>query len=217
MCPSVFLGVCTRFSTLNATTGIVTDGPGDYENFASCTWTIAPPNVSRVEIVFTFFILEGPASCCAGDYIQVYECSDLACVNKTTLGKISGTMSNVPPSLVSTTGILQLYFFSDFQAPMAGFNATYFSPCPPGSFGPGLPDCAPCTTSCPPGNYLKPTSCGAFGATADNECNCPAGTHPSNNSSCLPCPVPCKAGAFDTSASRACCSRVEFVGGHLAQ
>ena len=191
---SVLSGDCPRTGMiLNATNGAITDGPGDYSNSADCLWTIAPNNVSQVELRFTRFELEGPASCCAGDRIKIYECPDIACGNGTFITTLSGTMSNIPWSVTSKTGIMRIHFTSDNAWTMSGFDGFYFSPCPAGTFGPGLPNCSRCTSTCEPGKQLRLSSCGAIGATVDNQCVCPAGAfQSSSNASCLPCQHSCK-------------------------
>jgi hypothetical protein len=182
---------------LNATKGQVTDGPGDYSNDVQCWWTIAPKDATQVELRFTEFLLEGPAPCCEGDFIEIFECPDIACQNGALITKLSGTMVNIPWSVISTTGIMRVRFFSDGQAPMSGFDSFYFSPCPAGTFGPGLPNCSKCTSSCEPGKQLRLTSCGAIGASSDNECVCPAGAFFSpSNGSCIPCRSSCGNGGL---------------------
>jgi hypothetical protein len=203
----VLSGECPPMgSVLNATNGKITDGLGDYSNSLECWWTIAPKNATRVELRFTQFILEGPASCCNGDFLEIYECPDIACGNGTLLTRLSGTMSNIPWSVVSSTGIMQVGFFSDGAWGMSGFDAVYMSPCPAGTFGPGLPNCSRCTTTCEQGKNLRLTSCGAIGAIGDNECVCPPGAFSSPiNASCLPCRSSCEAGGLPLRFHRIAC------------
>lgn len=194
----VISGNCPQTDTvLNATNGEITDGPGDYLNSLDCWWTIAPKDATQVDLRFTQFELEGPASCCAGDFIEIFECTDIACQNRALIRKLTGTMSDIPWSLISKTGIMRIHFSSDFQSTMSGFDSFYFSPCPAGTFGPGLPNCTRCTSTCQSGKQLRLTSCGAIGATLDNECVCPGGAFLSqNNASCLNCRSSCETGGL---------------------
>jgi hypothetical protein len=194
----VISGNCPQAGTiLNATNGIITDGPGDYPNDLHCWWTIAPNDATKVELRFTQFLLEGPSPCCYGDFIEFFECPDIACQNGVLITKLSGTMASVPRSVISSTGIMRVHFFSDLQAPMRGFDSYYFSPCPAGTFGPGLPNCSQCTSTCEAGKQLRLTSCGAIGATSDNECVCRAGAFlSSSNGSCIPCRRSCGNGGL---------------------
>jgi hypothetical protein len=171
-----------------------------------CWWIISPQNATHLEIVFSEFEFEGPASCCVGDFVMIFECSDLQCFYKTAIAKLTGTMAVVPPSIVSRTGIMQVYLHSDGFWSTKGFNAKYFVPCPAGTYGTGMPDCTQCTLNCSSGRTLMTTSCGAIGSTIDNECSCPPGQYSRDNiSSCLQCPDACDVGMCELFSTLCCC------------
>jgi hypothetical protein len=184
----------TRY--LNESSGRISVGAQDYSNSIQCTWIISPINSSQVVIKFTALELEGPASCCVGDYVEIFECADLECIlSVKKLVRLSGTMAVVPPTIVSKTGIMRMDFKTDISWAMSGFEASYFSPCPAGTYGRGMPDCLKCKTSCSGDKSLVLTSCGAVGSTVDNECVCRPGQHSTDNSDrCSACPVECDVG-----------------------
>ncbi len=175
----------------------MSDGPGNYNDETNCWWIISPDNATQIELRFSEFELEGRASCCLGDNLYVYECSDSKCVESVLLDRISGTMATVPPSFVSRTGIMLVNFRTDLHWTRKGFDAVYFTPCPAGTYGPGMPECTKCTFNCPIGKLLITTSCGAIGSTIDNECSCPPDQYyEDQSSSCIQCPNVCDFGIF---------------------
>jgi hypothetical protein len=170
-------------TTNNSFTGNIMTGK--YSNKWYCVWTIAPPNASRVILTFSDFFTEGPAPGTVGDWAYVWECANSNCSNSTLLGGFAGTAAIIPPSITASTGVMRVQFFSDDSWARSGFRATYRTPCPPGSFGQGMPQCAPCRTACPAGKILL-NSCGGFDSVVDNACVCPPGEYQSA-STCLRC------------------------------
>ncbi len=171
-------------------------GSKEYTDDTECNWIISPVNSTQVELKFSEFELEGPASCCTGDFVEIFECADITCSgNVIKLIRISGTMSVVPPTVVSKTGIMLLTFKTDILWGKKGFEASYSVPCEAGSYGHSKPSCQKCTTSCSSDKTLVLTSCGAVGSIMDNECVCPSGQHTIDNSDrCFHCPVECDTG-----------------------
>jgi hypothetical protein len=173
---------------------------GLYGNIWFCVWTIAPANASRVTLTFLDFRTEGPAAGTVGDRAYVWECDDSNCSNSLLLGSFAGTAAVIPKSITSSTGVMRVQFFSDRSWTFSGFRATYRTPCPPGSFGPGLPHCAPCRVACPTGKILH-DNCGGFDSVADSTCVCPAGEYDST-STCVSCGS-CQQGATSSSLRQA--------------
>jgi hypothetical protein len=172
-------------STLNSYLGNITTGI--YGNYWFCVWIIAPANASRVAITFSEFFTEGPAQGTVGDWAYVWECIDSTCTNSKLLGSFAGTAAVIPRSIISTTGVMRVQFFSDASWVGSGFHASYSTPCPPGSFGPGLPQCSSCRTSCPAPKTLI-DACGGYGSITDSVCVCPVGEFADGPSStCLLC------------------------------
>ena len=160
---------------------------GAYGSNWFCAWTIAPANASRVILTISDFLTEGPAAGTQGDWAYVWECSDSTCAFSKLLGSFAGTTAVIPPSITSTTGVMRVQFFSDGSWTRSGFRASYRTPCPPGSFGPGLPRCVSCRVACPAGMTLQ-DSCGGYDSVADSKCVCPAGQIADGPaSSCLSC------------------------------
>ena len=173
--------------TFSSYHGNITTGVGEYGSNWFCSWTIAPANASRVTITFADFLTEGPASGTIGDWAYVWECADSRCSNPTLLGSFAGTAAVIPKSITSDTGVLLVQFFSDGGWTRSGFRAFYRTPCPPGSFGPGQPQCTPCRVECPPGKLIR-ESCGGYDSFGDSACTCPAGEFADDSASeCLPC------------------------------
>jgi hypothetical protein len=161
---------------------------GAYGNDWYCSWIIAPKNASKVSLSFLDFLTEGPAAGTQGDWAYVWECADSACNHSTTLlGSFAGTAAVIPPSITSATGVMLVQFFSDGSWPRSGFRAFYRTPCLPGFFGPGLPQCEKCREECPGGKTLQ-NLCDGYDSVADNACVCPAGEFlDDSTSTCLPC------------------------------
>jgi hypothetical protein len=176
-------------SALFSAVGTISDGPGFYLPLKTCTWIIAPPNVSSVQLSFSEFATEKNF-----DTLTIYQCSSLACSNPITLGTFSGVVK--PPPITSGTGIMKLVFSSDQIVVDQGFTATFVGLCPPGYFRTFAGEqCVLCTSSCNPGKILR-GNCTPTAFQADPvQCVCPAGQYsPSFDSPCLPCFQACKTG-----------------------
>ena len=179
---------------LNSSGNITTGLNSNYGNNWYCKWTIVQSNASWVSIKFQEFVTEGPAAGTVGDRVYIWECTDINCSVPNLLGQFAGTAAVIPTELTSTTGILMVQFFSDMTWNFQGFLASFYTPCPPSSFGPGVPDCRPCRTECPFGKSLI-GACGAHGSSEDSTCACPPGQHAeSTDSPCLQCPSSCHEG-----------------------
>jgi hypothetical protein len=176
-------------SAIISAVGTISDGQGFYLSRKTCTWVIAPPNVTSIQLTFSEFATEKTY-----DTLTIYECSSSACSNATTLASFSGVVR--PPPVTSGTGIMRLVFVSDQIVVDQGFTATYVGLCPAGHYRSFVGEqCVPCTLSCRPGKTLtgKCTS-GAFQADPVR-CNCPAGQFSlSFDSPCWPCAQECKTG-----------------------
>jgi hypothetical protein len=171
--------------TMNSYLGNITTG--EYGNMWFCSWIIAPTNASRVTLTFLDFLTEGPASGTIGDWVYVWECDDSNCSNLTLLGSFAGTAAVIPQAITSATGVMRVQFFSDGGWSRSGFRAFYRTPCPPGTFGPGLPQCTPCRVACPSGKRLQ-DFCSGYDSEGDNACTCPAGEFADDlAATCLPC------------------------------
>jgi hypothetical protein len=184
---------------LDSFSGRISVGSLEYTGDVYCVWIISPVNSTQVVLKFSAFELEGPASCCKGDYVEIFECEDILCggymLNAKQIIRISGTMAVMPSSIVSKTGIMRINFRTDAMWSKKGFEASYFSPCEAGTYGNGKPNCQKCTTSCSSDKSLVITSCGEIGSTKDNLCVCRSGHFSTDNSDlCLPCPVKCDIG-----------------------
>lgn len=121
--------VCSGAQNTTTCTGTITDGStGNYANNKTCTWLIAPTGASSVTLTFSMFDTE------AGyDFVNVYNGSS---ATAPLLGSYSGT--NLPPTLVATSGQMFVRFTTDQSIVGDGFSANYS-----------------CTTPTPAGNRLQ--------------------------------------------------------------
>ncbi len=101
--------------TLTDGSGTLSDGSGDknYSNNSSCLYFIRPTDATSVTLHFTKFETEA-----VNDFVVITDAN-----NGTFLGKFSG--SNLPPSVTSHTGAIQLFFKSDWGLNADGWEAYY--------------------------------------------------------------------------------------------
>lgn len=179
--------------------GTISDGTGDYGIGWRCTWVIAPCNETSIQLAFTALALQGADSeSVLGDSLWIWECDDESCEAKLLLVQLTSFLS-FDTKLESSTGVVQLELESDGEWSYAGFEASYKTLCPAGSYGPAVPDCSVCRTECPVGKTLVKRDCGRVGAEADNFCKCELGEFDSEtNSSCILCPTSCEEGEAST-------------------
>ncbi|XP_078494131.1 scavenger receptor cysteine-rich domain-containing protein DMBT1-like [Ciona intestinalis] len=85
--------------------------PGNYPNYADCTWTITASDGMRVQLNLISFLTET-----SYDYLTISS-------DGTQLASISGTFSNRIYTSIGNT--LTLRFTSDRSATRSGFNATF--------------------------------------------------------------------------------------------
>ena len=194
-CSGFIINPCPQSGEiLNLSSGNFTTGP--YGDDWFCTWIIAPPNASLVTLSFSSFVTQAPAFGTLGDWAFIFECTDITCSEVEILGKFAGTMSQIPYSITSTTGIMRVQFYSDPTWAFNGFVASYTAPCPPGSYGPVLGQCKPSRSRCPAGKALDVSAYRSYGTIYDAGCLCPAGQYSDTiDSPCKQCPGTCKNGA----------------------
>jgi hypothetical protein len=187
--PGAMLCPSASSSALLSAIGTISDGQGFYLSRKTCTWVIAPPNVTSIQMTFSEFATEKNY-----DTLTIYQCSSLACSSPVTLGTFSGVVK--PPPIISGTGIMKLVFVSDQIVVDQGFTATYVGLCPAGYYRSINGDqCIQCTLSCAQGKFLE-GNCTSFAYKSDPvQCNCPAGQFsPSFDSPCSPCVQECETG-----------------------
>ena len=119
-------GCGSSCGVLTDASGTISDGSGDseYANDADCIWLIAPPGATSVSITFDAFETE------AGfDAVSIYECSSIECESMLLLEIFSG-LYELPPTIQSSTGFLQVHFISDESGTAPGFTASWTSSYP---------------------------------------------------------------------------------------
>jgi len=111
------MGSCSGNTTFVETSGSFSDGMGEYQNDADCSWIIAPPGNSTLAITFSAFDLE---DCC--DFVRVYECESEACLDPTLITTVEGR-----ETVISPTGKAKITFTSDGSVTYDGFAARWGS------------------------------------------------------------------------------------------
>ena len=115
---SLVPGTCVQLPTFVTSTGSFNDG-SENDNYGvnqHCTWLIAPPCTETVSLSFSEFDTELDE-----DKVLVYD--DEAATN--LIATVSGT--NLPGTIVSTTGIMSVHFVTNHQNQFEGFSANYTS------------------------------------------------------------------------------------------
>lgn len=112
------LDYCLSMTTLDANTGLITDGSGtnNYNNNTFCKWLINPPNASKIEAYFTM--------------LDTYDSTDVVSVYDpaTSPGTLLGTFSNSIPAnnyIESNSGQMLVVFSTDGQHTADGFGLAY--------------------------------------------------------------------------------------------
>jgi hypothetical protein len=180
--------ICPNADIMVNPVGNITTGPGFYLSSKTCTWTIAPPNVSSIQLIFRYFGTEN-----SFDIVSVFQCSSIACTSPKILGQFSG--DSIPAPFNSSTGIIRIVFTSDQIVVNKGFHATYISLCPLGYFRNETGMCQPCLSTCQVGQSLSGQCRPDITLVDQMHCDCPAGQFsPSSEVSCQPCTKECSPG-----------------------
>ncbi|XP_033930195.1 multiple epidermal growth factor-like domains protein 8, partial [Melopsittacus undulatus] len=165
--PAVGGGPCVgQRQELWGTSGVITDGPGNYSVNGSCQWLLHAPSPG-LSLVLTFSALDTE---CGFDLVTVF---DGPAPSSRMLGTFSG--SQTPPPLRASSGQLLLQFFSDPNYFRSGFSASFRAwPCPGGCWGRGQCQAANGSCRCRPGwagpDCSRP-QCGAICRRPGGACN----------------------------------------------
>ena len=158
--------------TLTNARGTFSTGAGTYPDNAVCSWLLQPSKAnSEVRLFFSRFDVEQDA-----DFVRVHDGAD---ADAPAVAALTGT--ELPATIVSTSGSLYVEFTSDNAVAKEGFEATWFVLCAPGYVAdPALAgDCVPCAK-------------GSFAAAAGQDAcvPCAAGEYAASTgaSACSPCP-----------------------------
>ena len=115
---------CTNCGLRTMQSGTFSDGSGasNYPNQARCEWMIAPSGAQAISITFSV------SSIAYADYLQVYECGDILCLQSQLLTSISSTGS-LTTNQISATGFVKVVFTSDYYdtGGNGGFDASWSS------------------------------------------------------------------------------------------
>jgi len=164
--------------------GILSDGFGEYSHGSKCEWHITAP--SDIQLNVTMLDTEF-----GSDYFTVWSCSTASCESSTELARLSGNVASGAASggttFISTSGFMRVTFTSDVSGPLGqGFEASWHVTST-------LHHPTQACTACPAASTTT-----SPGATHVNNCSCAPGYFPTtstvesgfNRTSavCLPCP-----------------------------
>jgi hypothetical protein len=109
---------CLGFQAIAETSGVVSDGAGNYEPNVNCTWLLAPSTGTRRQILleFTQFELEQNY-----DFVTVYAGSRI--LESQVVARLSGSV--LPSNVVVDMPSVVVSFTSDGSVQQAGFMATF--------------------------------------------------------------------------------------------
>jgi hypothetical protein len=144
-------GSCPCPSTAAGASGSITDGPGNYDDSATCAWVISSQGGS-IGISFPSFSTEQ-----GYDFVHIHSCESstdaMSCESSIELARLSGSSTeDVTGTWTSTTGHLRITFTSDSDVNRDGFTGEWFlgqgcSSCPAGKAH--INGCAPDLVHCP--------------------------------------------------------------------
>jgi len=120
-------GVCECTPISSASNGIISDGPGSYENYANCRWLFT--SNAEVNVQFTMIDVEEDY-----DSITVEKCTNAQCDQKVVLDFYSATFlstssvySRVYTNDPANHPFLRIKMQSDDSITQAGFTANWWS------------------------------------------------------------------------------------------
>lgn len=93
-----------------------------YAHRSNCKWIIVAPPGFLIELKFTTFDLEQYYGC-RYDYVSIYDEIVTSETNRSAIGKYCGTEK--PPTILSTTRALSIFFKADESVNGQGFLARY--------------------------------------------------------------------------------------------
>jgi len=135
-----------RLTEQNGTFRDRTDDNDEYAPDRDCFWLISPPGARQIRLTFTQFATEEDY-----DYVTIYDGAD-------TTARILGIFSGLelPPTLVSSGGVMLVRFTTDSFTENLGWTASYFS------------SARPVSLSITPASITFPST--LFGNTALDSC-----------------------------------------------
>eukprot|EP00287_Rhodomonas_sp_CCMP768_P004425 CAMPEP_0196740024 /NCGR_PEP_ID=MMETSP1091-20130531/28394_1 /TAXON_ID=302021 /ORGANISM="Rhodomonas sp., Strain CCMP768" /LENGTH=265 /DNA_ID=CAMNT_0042084925 /DNA_START=40 /DNA_END=837 /DNA_ORIENTATION=+ len=107
-------------SVLAQSSGVLSDGDGDYAPNAACAWTVAPPGAEAVSLVFTRLDTEPDY-----DTVTVEGCSDSSCSSPVSVPGSPFSGRDLPPVITAHVPVLRVAFASDGRVQRPGFKAAF--------------------------------------------------------------------------------------------
>ncbi len=116
-------GCRSTCTVLTSTTGTLLDGSGpfEYASGTSCSWIVSPGDMTQIAITFTDLNVES-----YHDFIRVYQCSGISCLDPRLVGQLSGDYSNAQTTLMAHNHMM-VKFSSDGGVNGDGFAANWKS------------------------------------------------------------------------------------------
>ena len=140
---------CACTPTTSANSGVITDGPGTYQNNMVCQYMLISNFI--VKLYLTFVDIERSL-----DHITIDRCTSPTCKYNYRLLRVFTNSTNAQPSTIHSTTtshpFMQLVFTSDDSNVQEGWSANWFIDAIP-------PECTSSVPSCIQGQYLNSNSC----------------------------------------------------------
>ena len=171
-------GSCACTATTSENSGVITDGPGSYANFMSCTYLFTSNAI--VSIQFTSFAIES-----VYDWVNIDICTTAACTSTSRLLRASGSTSLASVySTIPSYPFVRVQFTSDDSIVGVGWSANW-----------AVTGTPPCGVVCLSGQYMSSNSClnclalssSPAGSTAVTACVCNAGSNGPDGGTCTQC------------------------------
>jgi len=168
---------CDCTATSMSDSGVIMDGPLDYENCANCAYRFNSAGIVNVRL--TQFRTE-----LTWDFLTILICTTETCTSSLQLLRVSGATTSLTNvySTTTTHRFMRVTLTSDARTVAAGFTANWWISsiipcnCLAGSYGMSV-----ACTACP----LQSTS--PAGSTVITQCICNSGSTGSNGGPCLMC------------------------------
>ncbi|XP_076364577.1 attractin-like protein 1 isoform X2 [Tachypleus tridentatus] len=150
---------------LSSTSGIITDGAGNYSVNTQCTWLIESSKNVPIRLSLVSFATE-----CSWDHLYIFDGSSVYSPLVAAFSGVYKTTHNSTelPEVVTLSGSAYLYFYSDNVYNMSGFTIS-INGCPRNCSGRGL---------CVDGQ------CTCWGHWSGSACNIPACSRSCSNGQC---------------------------------
>ena len=179
-------GTCPCTPTTTAQSGVISDGPGDYNNNLNCIYLFSSNAI--ITLRFTLFSLQ------IHDWVTIDICTTATCATNIRLLRHSGILAGWPYASTASHPFMRVWFTTNSAGKAGGFDANWAvtgtpqCPCRPGQYSVNSNSCA----DCPPNS---------FSSAASTTCECNAGfdgPNGPNSPNVGPCVPSCGPGTYSS-------------------